>query len=159
MTTIDAPTVGSTRPPLGPALAAATASTVLLLGGLYLDTPWKGSGRHEWAVTTDRYGLTGLLLSLGFVAVGVALVFGIAVTRGLRRPARAELRWSLALAVGGLVSVVAFWTGLPIILASGAVVLALDARSRLRRTPASAWIVLTLAVLTVLIAVDFAVTG
>jgi len=157
MNTIDAPT--RTRPLHSSAPVAAAASIVLLLAGLYLDTPWKGSGRHEWAFTTDRYGLTGLLISLGLVAAGLTVVFGVLVTRGLRRPAQAEIRRSLALAVGGLVSLAAFWTGLPIILASGAAVLALDARARLGRTPATTWTALALAAMTVLVAVYFAFTG
>jgi hypothetical protein len=52
-----------------------------------------------------------------------------------------------------------FWTGLPVILASGAVVLALDSRMRLGRTPTTTWIVGVLAVLTVAAAISFALVG
>lgn len=148
-----------TRPLLGPTLAAATATTVLLLAGLYLDTPWKKQGNKEWAVTTHRYGLGELLISLAFVAVGLAVVFGVVVSRGLRAGAEAETRRSLALAVAGALSAVVFWTGLPVILASGAVVLALDARARLGRAPATAWIALALAVLTTVAAAELALVG
>jgi TM2 domain-containing membrane protein YozV len=148
-----------TRPLLGPALAAGAAATVLLLAGLYLDTPWKKQGNQEWALTTDHQSITGLLVSLCFVAVGLAVVFGVVVARGLRGPARTSTRFSLALAVTGILSAVVFWTGLPVILASGAVVLALDSRTRLGRTPTTTWIVGVLAVLTAAAAISFALVG
>ena len=148
-----------TRPLLGPTLAAGTAATVLLLAGLYLDTPWKKQGNKEWALTTHQYGLGGLVIALGFVAAGLGVVFGIVVARGLRRPAEAETRRSLALAITGVLSAVVFWTGLPVILASGAVVLALDTRDRLGRTTAAAGIVLALAALTTVAAVYLALIG
>jgi hypothetical protein len=147
------------RHPNGAIVAAGTGATALLLAGLYLDTPWKKEGDKEWALTTDDYGLTDLLISLAFVAVGLAVVYGVAVSRGRRRTPGAENRWSLALAVTGALSVFVFWTGLPVILTSGALVLSLDSRARLGRTPATGWIVYVLAALTVIAAVDFALVG
>jgi heme/copper-type cytochrome/quinol oxidase subunit 2 len=149
----------ATRPLLGPAFAAGAAATVLSLAGMYLDTPWKGHGNKDWAVTTDHDGLVELVLTLGFVAAGLAVVFGVVVTRGLHRPAEAEARRSLALAVTGVLSVVVFWTGLPIILAIGALVLASDARARLGRIPATASIAMALAILTAVAAVQLALVG
>jgi hypothetical protein len=148
-----------TRSLLGPATVAGAAATVLLLAGLYLDTPWKKQGNKEWALTSDQHGMLGLLVSLGFVAVGLAVVFGVVVSRGLRGPAGTATRRALALAVTGAVSAVVFWTGLPVILAVGAVVLALDSRARLGRTPTTTWIVGVLAVLTAAAAVSFALVG
>jgi heme/copper-type cytochrome/quinol oxidase subunit 2 len=148
-----------TRPLLGPATVAGTAATALLLAGLYLDTPWKKQGNQEWALTTDHQSIAGLFVSIGFVAVGLAVVFGVVVSRGLRGAAKTATRRSLALAVTGAVSAVVFWTGLPVILAVGAVVLALDSRARLGRTPTTTWIVGVLAVLTVAAAVSFAFVG
>lgn len=43
-------------PLLAPTATAGAASTVLLLAGRYLDTPWKAAGNREWALTTDQYG-------------------------------------------------------------------------------------------------------
>jgi hypothetical protein len=148
-----------TRPLLGPATVAGAAASVLMLAGLYLDTPWKKQGNKEWALTTNHQSIAGLLLSLGFVAAGLAVVFGVVVSRGLRGPARTATRRSLALAVTGAVSAVVFWTGLPVILAVGAVVLAVDSRMRLGRTPTTTWIVVVLAVLTTAAAVSLALVG
>jgi hypothetical protein len=148
-----------TRPLQGPLLAAGAAATVLSLAGMYLDTPWKGQGRKEWAVTTVHGGLVELVLTLGFVAAGLAVVFGVVVTRGLRRPAESEARRSLAVAVTGVLSVVVFWTGLPVILATGALVLANDARGRLGRTLATIPIAIALAALTAVAAVQLALAG
>jgi hypothetical protein len=148
-----------TRPLLGPTFAAGTAATVLSVAGMYLDTPWKGQGNKEWAVSADHGGLVELVLTLGFVAAGLAVVFGVVVTRGLHRPAEAEARRSLVLAVTGVLSVVVFWTGLPIILAIGALVLANDARARLGRIPATASIAIALATLTAVAAVQLALVG
>jgi hypothetical protein len=147
-----------TRPLLGPATVAGAAATVLTLAGLYLDTPSKKQGNKEWALTTDHQSIAGLLVSIGFVAVGLAVVFGVIVARGLRGPARTATRRSLALAITGALSVLVFWTGLPVILAAGAVVLALDSRARLGRTPTT-WIVGVLAVLTTAAAINFALVG
>jgi hypothetical protein len=148
-----------TRPLTGPATAAGAASTVLMLAGLYLDTPWKKQGNQEWALTSDHESIAGLLVSLGFVAVGLAVVFGVLVARGLRGATGSEIGWSLALAVTGVLSAVVFWTGLPVILAAGAVVLGLDSRARLGRTPPTTWIVGVLAVLTTAAAVGLALVG
>jgi hypothetical protein len=63
------------------------------------------------------------------------------------------------LAVTGVLSVVVFWTGLPIILAIGALVLANDARARLGRIPATASIAIALATLTAVAAVQLALVG
>ena len=149
----------ASRPLLVPMVAAGAAATVLSLAGTYIDTPWKGQGSKEWAVATDDGGLAELVVTLGFVAAGLAVVFGVVVTRGLHGPAEVETRRSLALAVTSVLSVVVFWTGLPVILAIGALVLANDARARLGRTPATAWVAIALAALTAVAAVQLALVG
>ena len=60
-----------------------------------------------------------------------------------------------------MVSIVAFWTGLPVILAAGAatLTLALDARRRLGRLPGTATAALVLAALITVSAVWLAFTG
>jgi len=152
-------TRSTNRALLGPALAAGAAATVLVLVGMYLDTPWKIQGGREWALTTDKHGLGAGLVSLGFVAAGVAVVFGVVVARGMRGRAETEAVRSLALAGAGVLSAVVFWTGLPVILAAGSTVLAVDARARLGRTPVTAGIALALAALTTVAAINLAFTG
>jgi heme/copper-type cytochrome/quinol oxidase subunit 2 len=126
------------------AAVAGAVALLLMLIGSYLDTPYK-SGSPDWAITTEQYGLADLGLVVAFAAIGVALVFAVVVARGLRsEPDRTALR-SLVVAVVGAVSCLVFWTGLPVILAAGAAVLALDARARLGRTPRTAAAALTLA--------------
>ena len=55
--------------------------------------------------------------------------------------------------------VVAFWTGLPIVLGSAAAFLGLDARTRLGRTPATAAIAIGVGLLAAAAALFFCVTG
>jgi hypothetical protein len=57
------------------------------------------------------------------------------------------------------VSIVAFWTGLPVILAAGAATLAVDARRRLGRLPGIAIVALVLVALITVTAVWLAFTG
>jgi hypothetical protein len=59
----------------------------------------------------------------------------------------------------GVVSIVVFWTGLPVILAAGAATLALDARRRLGRLQGTAIAALVLASLITVSAVWLAFTG
>ncbi|HEY6748857.1 MAG TPA: hypothetical protein VI357_24470 [Mycobacteriales bacterium] len=140
-------------------IAAGAAAVLLVLAGAYLDTPWKAQGAKEWALTADRHGTAGALISLGFVALGLGVVFGVVVIRGLGSAEHAALRRSLALAVAGALSLAVFWTGLPVILAAGATVLSLDARTRLGRTPATAVITLLLAAATTAAATNLALAG
>lgn len=148
------------RPPVAAIIAAGSVATLLLFAGLYLDTPWKKTGNEEWAFTTADSSPADFLISLAFVAVGLAVVYRVLVSRGQRRPAETEARWALSLAAAGvLVAPFVYWTALPLILASGALVLALDARSRLGRTPATGWIVFLLATLTGIAAVVLALVG
>jgi hypothetical protein len=152
-------TARRTRPLAGSAIAAGATAALLMLAGAYLDTPWKAQGAKEWALTADQHGAAGVLISLGFVALGLGVVFGVVVTRGLASAEQAERRRALALAIAGALSLAVFWTGLPVILAAGATVLALDARTRLGRTPATAVITLLLAALTTVAAAALALVG
>jgi len=157
MTATDTPR--ATRSVLGPALAAAAAATVLVFVGTYLDTPWKNQGDQEWALTTDQHGIDALFISLGFVVTAIAVVFGVVVARGMRGRAETEAIRSLAMAAVGVLSAAVFWTRLPMILAAGSTVLAIDARARLGRTPVTAGIALALAALTTVAAINLAFTG
>jgi hypothetical protein len=144
------------------AVAAGVAALLLMLIGTYLDTPYKAKGSGEWGLTTmaaqDLDQLPGLV---GFAIVGAAVVFGVVVTRGLRVAPEQTARRSLSLVVAGVgvVSIVVFWTGLPVILAAGAAALALDARRRLGRLPGTGTAALVLAALITVTAVGLAFAG
>jgi hypothetical protein len=141
------------------AAGAGVTGLLLMLVGTYVATPYRIVDAGPWAIDTDGRGLVELALLVVFAASGAAVVFGVVVARGLRlAPERAAMR-SLVVAIVGAVSLVVFWAGLPAILAAGATVLALDARSRLGRTPTAAVVALGLAASTVALAIWIAITG
>jgi hypothetical protein len=160
MTTIDPPSTRTGRSLLPVAIAAGVAALLLMLIGTYLDTPYKAKGSGEWALTTtaaqDLDQLPGLV---GFAIVGAAVVFGVVVARALRVPPQQTARRSLIVAGVGVLSIVVFWTGLPVILAAAAATLALDARRRLGRLPGTGTAALVLTALTTMTAIWLAFTG
>ncbi len=142
--------------------AWTTAGAAVALGctlvGTYVDTPW-GSGPGEWGVDfTGNGGWTSLAVLVAFVAVALVLV-GLATARARAVPPEHTARRALVLAVLGAATVLVFWTGVPAVLAGGAAGLALDARRRLGRLPATAVVALVVAVLTVASAVWLAFAG
>ena len=141
------------------AVGAGAAAQLLMLIGTYLWTPWREFGPGGWALDTDGKSLGELLLIVGFAVAGAAVVFAVVVPWALRREPERTAVLALVVAIVAVVSVAAFWTGLPVILASGAVVLARDARHRLGRLPASAVVAIVLAAATGLIAIAIAFTG
>jgi hypothetical protein len=157
MTTIDAPSTRTGRSLVPIAVAAGTVALALMLIGTYLGTPYKAKGSGEWSLSTQDLNQVPLLVA--FAAAGVAVVFGVVVGRGLRTAPQQSARRSLIVASVGVVSIVAFWTGLPVILAAGAATLALDARRRLGRLPGTAIAALILAALITVAAVWLAFTG
>ena len=107
-------------------LAAALAAVALAVANFVSTEPGENGGATAYAVT--------LAVSL-LVAAGV---FGWAIPR-TERPGH------VGLAVGaiGLLSVAAFWSGLPYVLSPAAIVLGLLGRSRPgQRTPATVAVVL-----------------
>ncbi len=153
----------TTRTSEGPALerslpaaaaAAGTGGLVLMLIGTYVNTPFRGRFAAEWGLEGD---LSELPVLVGFAAAGAVVVFGAVVRPGLRAPE--PERRAMALAVVGALSLLVFWTGLPVVLAAGASVLALASRERSVRPPRSAAAVLALAALTALGAVVLAFSG
>jgi hypothetical protein len=156
MTTIDTANARTGRSLL-PIAAAALVALVLMLIGTYLDTPYKAKGSGEWGLSTQDLNQVPLLV--GFAIIGAAVVFGVVVARGLCTAPPQTARRSLIVASVGVVSLVAFWTGLPVILAAGAATLALDARRRLGRLQGTAIAALVLAALITLAAVWLAFTG
>jgi hypothetical protein len=139
------------------AVAAALVALVLMLIGTYVQTPYKAKGSGEWGLSTQDLNQVPLLV--GFAGAGAALVFGVVVARGLRTAPQQTARRSLIVASVGVVSILVFWTGLPVVLAAGAVTLALDARRRLGRLPGTATAALVLAAVITVAAVWLAFTG
>jgi hypothetical protein len=157
MTTIDTANARTGRSLLPIAAAAALVALVLMLIGTYLETPYKTKGSGEWGLSTQDLNQVPLLV--GFAIIGAVVVFGVVVARGLRTAPQQTARRSLIVASVGVVSIVVFWTGLPVILAAGAATLALDARRRLGRLQGTAIAALVLAALITLAAVWLAFTG
>jgi hypothetical protein len=160
MTTIDTPSARTGRSLLPVAVAAGVAALLLMLVGTYLDTPFRAYGPGEWGLTTTAsQDLDQLPLLVAFALVGAAVVFGVVVARGLRVAPQQTARRSLIVAGVGVLSMVAFWTGLPVVLAAGAATLALDARRRLGRLPGTGTAALVLAALITVTAIWLAFTG
>jgi len=157
MTAIDAPNARTGGSLLPIAVAAALVALVLMLIGTYVQTPYKAKGSGEWGLSTQDLNQVPLLI--GFAAVGAALVFGVVVARGLRTAPQQTARRSLIVASVGVVSIVVFWTGLPVVLAAGVAILALDARRRLGRLPGTAIAAMVLAALITVADVWLAFTG
>jgi hypothetical protein len=118
-----------TRTSTLPVALAASATAALLAA-------WGTFGDETHA--TREY-----LVVLAIIGVAALVVFGWAVPRALQSPA---VGWTaIVLGALGLVTVVAFWTGLPPILASGAAVLGWAQRGSRRGQVAIALSVLVLA--------------
>ena len=94
------------------------------------------------------------LIALAFAAVATAVVFWLVLPR-IRNLAVG----ALVLAVLGAVAIVVFWLGLPIPIAAGAAVLALEARRGHSVGTTQAAIALVLAALTVAAAILLAFVG
>ena len=89
------------------AIASIALATVLAAVGT-----WAGG---------DEQGTREFLIVCAIIAVAGAIVFGLVVPRGLQREAAGAT--ALTLSVLGLLTVLAFWSGLPPILAGGGVLL------------------------------------
>jgi hypothetical protein len=129
--------------PLFAALGAGTALVLTAVG-----TFWDVTGND----TGDGYSITDYLPVVAVVAVATAVVFGLVVRTA--SPASAGTR-SLILAVIAFLSLVVFWSGLPAVLAFGAVALALKADG----LPVTAKISLGISAVTLALAVWAAIAG
>jgi len=140
-----------TTAPAWPALGAIGAGTAAVLTAVGI---WDLTGNESGNATKDDF-YTWLTFNLGVIVVGSALVFGLVVRPAT--PANAGRR-GLILAVVGLLSVAVFWTGLPAILATGAIACSLvDKRGgRLSRMSQSA---LAISVVTLGLAIWMAIAG
>ncbi|MDQ1604821.1 MAG: hypothetical protein QOE01_2666 [Actinomycetota bacterium] len=125
------------------AVASTVLAAVLTLIGTF--EPF-----HSTSTSTTHDARDWLVL-LAFIVVGAVVVFGISA-RVLSRPGPHDTA-AIVFGAMGVLSVAVFWTGLPSLLAGGAVVCAADARS------ARSAIGLVLAAATLLGAVVLAFTG
>ena len=157
MTVTDKPRTRSLKPI---AAASSAAAMILLLIGGYTDTPFGKHGDRGWGITPNAaHDLADLPVYAAFVVIGAAVVFGMVVVRGLRREPTGTAMRSLLVATIGFLSLAVSWTGLPVILATGAAVLALDAGTRLGHVPVTAGIGLGLAGLTINFAIWLALAA
>lgn len=138
------------------AVAVAAVALVVMLVGTYVRTPLNGD---TWDVSADRHGLGVLPLLVAFAALGSAVVFGVVVRRAAARPAERTGPRALLLAVLGAATIVVFWTGLPVVLAAGAAVLARSSHARTGRWSPPAVTAAVLAGVTLLMAGWLAFVG
>lgn len=93
------------------ASARTTAPAVGIAAGLLAIT-LSALGAHDW---------TELVVEIGLIAAGVAVVFGVVVPRALRKDSAGGT--ALGLSVPALLLVLpAFWSGLPLVLGVGGLV-------------------------------------
>jgi hypothetical protein len=109
-----------------------------------------------WDLTDNEsgteYGVTEYAITSGIILVAAALVFGLVVRTATQRSAP---RRAVILAVLGLLSVLFFWTGLPMVFAAGA----LATVQRSASTSTSTWVVVALATITTGLAIFAAIAG
>jgi hypothetical protein len=120
------------------ALASFALSAVLTAIGSF-----RGDNENEWR---------SWLIVLAIAAVATAIVFWVVIPRigNLERGA-------LILAIVGALTIIVFWAGLPVVLAGGATLLALEARDRAATGLSTA--ALIIAGITVIAAVALALFG
>ncbi|RFU19785.1 hypothetical protein [Geodermatophilus marinus] len=153
-----APPTSATRSPDGWTLAGAGTALACALVGQFVSTPWK-AGSGGWGIDlAGGGGWAGLALLVAFVAVALVLV-ALATARARAVPPERTARRAAVLATLGALSVLVFWTGLPAVLAGGAVGLSVDVRRRTGALPPVAAVAATLAAVTVAGAVWLAFTG
>jgi hypothetical protein len=124
-------------------IAPAAAVSAVIAAAL---AAWGTFGHESGAVHAVEEGGDGVgeyLVVLAIIAVGALAVFGWAVPRSAGSPAAG--RTALVLGVLGVLSIAAFWSGLPPVLATGAAVLGWTARDRLAGRAAIALGVLAIA--------------
>ena len=112
MTTVHTHAQGSTSSTsTWPVFAAVSSAIALILTAI--GTFWSPLSSYETTGWDPLY-----LINVAMIAVGAAVVFGLVVRTAT--PANGDRR-AVVLAGLGLASIVGFWTGLPAVLAGGAV--------------------------------------
>lgn len=92
----------------------------LPLASVALATFWTGFGAHDWGE---------IAVSAGVIVLTAALVFGAAAPRARRSGTQGG--WSLGLGIAAvLLTLPAFWSGLPMVLGAAAIALGSEARNR-----------------------------
>jgi hypothetical protein len=104
-----------TTAPSWPALAAIGMGAAAVLTAV--GTFWDLTGNEDGSATMSDFYLW-LTFNLGVIVVAAAIVFGLVVRTATAANAG---RRALTLAVIGLVTVPVAWTGLPAVLATGAI--------------------------------------
>jgi hypothetical protein len=126
-------TTATTSAPTGLRIRVRHGATIASIAGAVALNAFGIWGDGTPGAEDDR--LVSFLVDCGFIAIGAALVFGLAVPRGLKRLAATGRAGTgaVVLSVLALLLVVpAFWTGLPPVLAVGGIVLGLAGRTATR---------------------------
>lgn len=132
-----------------PLLAALAAGVALVLSAL-------GTFGDFGASETNEQGIEEYLFVVGIVAVATAVVFGLVVRTAT--PASAGMRGAILAGVAA-VSILVFWSGLPPVLAIGAIGCALIARRTDGSFATTARVVMGVATLVLAAAVYLAFMG
>jgi hypothetical protein len=144
--------------PDGWTAAGAVIGFGCTLVGQYWETSWK-SGPGDWTFDFARNGGWGsLALMIAVVTTAMVLVSSATARARAVDPQRTARR-ALMLAAIGVLTLAVFWTGVPSVLAGGALGLVVDTRRRAAQLPARAAAAAGLAVLTVAAALWLAFTG
>lgn len=139
----------SSRPSRTPLLAVlgVATSAVLTAAGTFADATGNSSAEH---------GMREWLVVVGITVAAAAVVFGLVVRTAARGHAG---RRSVALGVLAVLSFGVFWTGLPAVLAAGALACALTARDTTGRWTHGAVTAVALAGVAVVAAAVLAIVG
>jgi hypothetical protein len=152
--------IAPTRPIRPVAATAGVLAVACMLVGTYVDTPWKKAGSQQWGIDLPgASGLAELLFVIAAAAIGLWVVFGVWLRRALTKPASAEAWQALWMALTGVVSIVVFWSGLPVLLGAAALYAALDSRSRAGRVLVPAAIAMVGGAVLIVSGVYLAFTG
>ena len=136
--------------------AGALAATAMVVGQ-FVETPYEADS-STWSLAFAGGGGPGALALVLIFAVLGATAVGALLHRWSPTPCRNGAR-ALGLAAAGVLSVPLFWTGLPVVLGSGAVVLAIRDRHRASSWTASGRAALALGVALLALAGHLAVVG
>lgn len=131
-----------------PPFAVAGAGIAVVLTAI--GTFWSPLASYD--ATRTQHDLLAYLVVVAIIAIGAAIVFGLVVRRAPETGA--DVR-AIVLAVLSVLTIVVFWTGLPVVLAAGASFLAVSGSTR----RVTAIVVLVLAALVGAAAVALALAG